>query len=202
MHYCQSCDDPVLMEPYGAVARCPRCGQLDETGARMPLFIVTGASGAGKTSVFGPLARLLAGTALAFDVDVLLDSAGMLSGDRPISWPGFRDAWLSVAHGIAQNGLPTVLLGPFIPEHLEQLPARRWVGELNFLVLDCSDELRHQRVAARPPWRDGDFGPQDDFARWLRENIAYRVDTGLGTPADTAREVFTWVTGSLGRGRR
>jgi hypothetical protein len=158
VHYCQSCDDPTAMEPREGSARCPCCGWVEEAGALMPLFIVAGASGAGKTAVFRPLARLLAGTAVTFDVDVLLDSAGMLSGAQPISWPGFRDAWLSVAHGVAQSGLTTVLLAPFIPQHLEQLPARRWVGDLHFLVLDCPEEARRQKSGgtapvARPPVR-------------------------------------------------
>jgi hypothetical protein len=199
MHYCQSCAEPVPMEPHGGLARCPRCGRLDPSGARMPLFVVTGASGAGKTSVHVPLARLLARTAVTFDVDLLLDSAGMLSGGQQISWPGFRDAWLSVAHGVAQSGLPTVLLGPFIPQHLEHLPARQWVGPVSFLVLDCSDEIRRQRVAARPPWRARDLDQQDEFARWLRTNIADRVNTGVGPPEGSAEEVSSWVRGLLSR---
>ena len=49
---------------------------------------------------------------------------------RPIRWPAFRAARLAVTQGVAQAGMPTVLLGPLIPEHLEDLPARRWVGDI------------------------------------------------------------------------
>ena len=139
VHYCQSCDTPVVMEPRGGHAVCPRCGRADDT-VRGPLFVVTGASGSGKT----------------------------------------------IAHGVAQSGLPTVLLGPFIPDHLRDLPARRWTGDIHFLVLDCPDELRRDRINARPPWRSRDLDEQVEFGRWLRRSIPDQVDTSRGTPDDTA----------------
>jgi hypothetical protein len=144
------------MEPEDGFAVCPECGRAD-AAAVMPLFIVTGASGSGKTAVFVPLGRLLRGQCVTFDVDWLLDPAGELSGDQPIRWPAFRDAWLAVAHGVAQSGMPTVLLGPLIPPHLDGLPGRRWVGDVRFLLLDCPDDLRRERIQARPPWRGRDI---------------------------------------------
>lgn len=43
-------------------------------------FMVTGAPASGKTTLFGPLAWLLAGRCLVFDVDWLIDAASALSG--------------------------------------------------------------------------------------------------------------------------
>src|SRR4051794_31325798 len=172
MHYCQSCDDPVAMEPYDDEARCPACGRVDVDAAVQPMFVVTGASGSGKTAVHGPLARRLAGRCVTFDVDWLIDPATVLSHGRPIDWPALRDAWLAVAHGVAQARMPTVLLGPLIPEHLENLPARRWIGAVYFFVLDCPDNVRRQRIDARPRWRARDSGEQTEFGHWLRAHIA------------------------------
>ncbi len=196
-HYCQSCDSPVAMEPRDGQAVCPACGRADGAAARGPLFVVTGASGSGKTAVLAPLARRLRGRCVVFDADLLLDAAGALSGDRPIDWPAFRAAWLAVAHGAAQSGLPAVLLGPFIPAHLDALPARRWTGPIRFLVLDCPDELRRDRINARPRWRARDLDEQVEFGRWLRRNIPDRVDTSRGAPDDTAAAVAAWVTAHL-----
>lgn len=193
VHYCQRCDPPVIMEPRDGHAVCPTCGQAGEEAALGPLFVVTGASGAGKTAVFPALARRLQGRCVTFDADWLIDAAGALSGSQPINWSAFRDAWLAVAHGAAQSGLPTVLLGPFIPEHLEGIPARRWIGEIRSIVLDCPDELRRARINARPAWRSRDIDEQVEFGRWLRANIPDRVDTSLGTPQDTADAVAAWV---------
>jgi hypothetical protein len=56
MHYCQSCDQPVVMEHDRGQAVFPQCGRVDEHAALGPVFVVTGASGSGKTAVLAPLA--------------------------------------------------------------------------------------------------------------------------------------------------
>src|SRR5260370_12462390 len=93
--------------------------------------------------------------------------------------------------------MPTVLLGPFLPDQLEPLPSRRWVGTVHFLTLDCPDDLRRTRIRGRPSWRSRDIEDQVEFGRWLRRNIAGRVDTSIGGPEDTATAVATWVAGHL-----
>jgi hypothetical protein len=193
MHYCQACDDPNLMVPEGSVARCPICGAIEPTAVTRPLFVVTGASGSGKTTIFPELLRCLAGRCVVFDVDWLIDPLRRAAKDGEIDWAAFRDAWLYVAHGVAQNGLPTLLLCPFIPEYLEGLPGRAWVGEIHYLVLDCPDDLRRQRIEARPPWRDRDIRAQTEFGRWLRKNLAPVIDTSTQSPAEVAEEVAAWV---------
>jgi hypothetical protein len=181
------------MDPRDGRGFCPECGRAGDAAALEPLFIITGASGSGKTAVLGPLARRLRGRCVTFDADLLIDAAGALSGGQPIIWPAFRDAWLAVAHGVAQSGMPTVLLGPFIPGHLQELPARRWIGDIHCLVLDCPDDLRRTRISARPAWRNRDTEEQAEFGRWLRCNIADRIDTGSGTPEHTAAAITAWI---------
>jgi predicted ATPase len=68
------------MEPDDRFAVCPKCGRKDDTALVQPLFVVTGAAGSGKTTIFGPLARLLAGRCIVFDVDWLLDASSTLAG--------------------------------------------------------------------------------------------------------------------------
>ena len=128
MHYCHSCDTQIAMEPHDGFAICPICGRMDDGAAVRPLFVVTGASGSGKTAGLAPLAHLLTGRCVTFDVDWLIDAARDLGKGPPVRWPAFQEAWLAIAHGVAQAGMPTVLLGLFIPRHLEELSARRWVG--------------------------------------------------------------------------
>jgi hypothetical protein len=199
VHYCQTCEVPTPLQPDENALICPACGRVGtaEASAVEPIFVVTGASGSGKTTVYAPLARLLIGRCATFDTDWLLDSAGALSAGGPISWPAFQDAWLSVAHGVAQSGLPTVLLGPLIPERLEQLPARRWTGPIHYLLLDCSDETRRERIEARPPWRSRDIVEQTEFGQWLRRNIADQIDTTTATTLETARGIAEWVISRL-----
>jgi hypothetical protein len=193
MPYCQACDEPHLMVSEQGVARCPVCGAVEPAPAIRPLFVVTGASGSGKTTVLPQLARRLAGQCLVFDVDWLIDPLGRAAHGGEIDWAAFRDTWLYVAHGVAQNGLPTLLLGPLIPDHLDGLPGRSGVGEIHYLVLDCPDDLRRQRIEARPAWRRRDIPAQTEFGRWLRQNLAPVIDTSTRTPDEVADEVAVWV---------
>jgi adenylate kinase len=200
MHYCQTCGEPIPMEPYEGGARCPACGRIDAAAAVEPLFVVTGASASGKTTVFPHVSRLLAGRCITFDMDWLLDAATELSHAetlKSIDWAAYRSAWLAVAHGVAQSGLPTVLFGPLIPDHLAELPNRKWIGDIHFLLLDCPDDIRKRRIEARPPWRSRDIETQTSFGNWLREHIAEQVDTSRASPEEVATAVVGWVTTSL-----
>jgi hypothetical protein len=198
MHYCQSCVDPTPMEPEGGFAVCPRCGQNDDAGLVQPLFIVTGASGSGKTTLYGPLARSLTGRCVVFDVDWLLDAAGVLSRGATLAelaWDGLDQAWLAVAHGVAQSGLPTALLGPFTPARIEENVGRKWVGQIHTIVLDCPDQTRRERIENRPRWRSRDIDEQVSFGSWLRKNITSSVDTSRCSPEEAANAVADWVIG-------
>jgi hypothetical protein len=142
MHYCQRCDVPVAMRPQSDLAQCPACGST-ERALRLPLFVVTGASGSGKTTVHPYVVAALP-DCVVFDVDWLIDPFEAAS--RPINWAALRDAWVSVAHGVAQGGRHTVLLGSFMPEQLLNAPARMWVADIHFR----GSRLRRRRPASAP----------------------------------------------------
>jgi hypothetical protein len=63
------------------------------------------------------------------------------------------DTWLQLAYAIALNGRATVLCGSLLPEHLEDLPARRLVGPVHCYTLDCPDAVLAERLRARSAWR-------------------------------------------------
>jgi hypothetical protein len=54
---------------------------------------------------------------VVFDVDWLIDPFAQGGSFASLNWPAFRDAWLSVAHGVAQGNfarhlrttIPTVI---------------------------------------------------------------------------------------------
>jgi hypothetical protein len=53
--------------------KCPRCGAVQQAPA-LPLFVVTGASGTGKTTITGPLGQRLPDFEV-FDADIILHVA-------------------------------------------------------------------------------------------------------------------------------
>jgi hypothetical protein len=190
MHYCQRCEPARALEPTAPdLAVCPQCGWA-ETARRTPLYVVTGASGSGKSAIFAPLAAGLPEFAV-FDMDWLIDPLTNSTGS--VDWDAFRDAWLSVAHGLAQGYRSTVLLGPWMPEGVETSPSRRWIGPIRFAVLDCADEHRRARLTRRPTWREHAIDKQLSFAAHLRRTISPVLDTTSDTPEQTALRVAAWV---------
>jgi len=77
-----------------------------------------------------------------------MDAAGALSCSQPINWPAFRDTWLTVAHGIAQSGMPAVLLGPFIPGICKNSPH---AAGSRTSISSCSTALMSYGVPASAP---------------------------------------------------
>src|SRR5580693_6961017 len=101
---------------------CMSCGAGSWLPA-LPLFVVTGASGTGKTTITGPLRALLPGYLVA-ETDVILHVAAL-------GWDTWRNTWLQLAHAAALGGQATVLTGSFTPGQLERLPARKLIGPIH-----------------------------------------------------------------------
>lgn len=85
---------------------------------QLPLFVLTGASGTGKTTIALNLAR-------SFHECVTMDS-DMLWGVVPTTkrdgYSVFRNTGLRVAKNIGQAGRPVVLVGLALPEQFENCP--------------------------------------------------------------------------------
>ena len=73
--FCMTCGPDTVLErdPLTPVLNCPRCADSVPVPA-LPLFVVTGASGAGKTTVTEPLRRLLPDCEV-FEADITLQVA-------------------------------------------------------------------------------------------------------------------------------
>jgi hypothetical protein len=175
-------------DPSAHRLRCPRCGDESWLPAR-PLFVVTGASGTGKSTITGPLRNLLPGC-LIFETDVILHVAAL-------GWDTCRNTWLQLAHAAALGGQAMVLTGSLTPDQLARLPARRLVGPIHFALLDCPDDVLAGRLRARPAWRgtssQAKIIEHQRFAAWLRARIWPSFDTGAASPAEVACQVAAWI---------
>jgi hypothetical protein len=89
--FCLTCGPGAVLErdPAASLLRCASCGAVTEAST-LPLFVVTGASGAGKTTVTDPLRRLLP-ECVVFEGDSINQIAAL-------GWDVWRDTWLHVAH--------------------------------------------------------------------------------------------------------
>lgn len=182
-----------------AEAICPECGQ-GHPFLRQPLFVLTGASGAGKTAVFHHLTRHIS-QAVALEGDILWSE----TFHAPESWPRFHNLWLRLAKNIGQGGKPVLLAGAGlgVPSNLESCQERRYVGDIHYLALVCDDDALAQRLRARPAWREsggeGFVASQLDFNRWFKEvgstvtPLMTLLDTTNATVAETAVSAHQWL---------
>ncbi len=192
--FCLACGPQAVLErdPAAPLLRCVSCGALTEVPV-LPLFVLTGASGAGKTTVTVPLRRLLPQCEV-FEGDPINQIAAL-------GWDVFGDTWLRIAHEVALNGRPTVLCTSMMPDRLENLPARKLLGPVHFANLDCPDDVLAARLRARPAWRHSSteevIANHQRFAAWLREHVDPSWDTSTLTPGEAAGHIAAWVRSRL-----
>jgi|SRR6266498_4574099 len=159
-----------IIDPSGPYAICPECG-YKHPFRQLPLLIVSGASGAGKTSVCKAMIGKL-------DNVVLLDSDILWRPEYNKPEDNYRDffeTWLRVAKNISQAGRPVILFGAGmgVPENIEPCVERRYFSDIHYLALVCDDDLLAQRLKARPAWRgSGDqayIETHVQFNQWFKE---------------------------------
>lgn len=191
---CRGCGGYI--QPMVSVAtqsmRCPLCDHVDPQRI-VPLYIVTGASGVGKTAVVDLLRPLLPDWEV-FDTDII----------HAADWQQHRSNWLRLAHTIAQNGRYTLLCGTLLPQDIDRCDHRPFFSRVCYLNLHCDDAVRAQRLLARPAWRQAGSAEfierHRQFAQWLLDHATTdfdppmpTVDTTHATPLETAKQIQQWA---------
>ena len=171
--------------------QCAHC-QRHFTRRVLPLFIVTGASGVGKTSIISALQQQLPGYAV-------LDKDLMWARDWDMAYNNF----FRIASSLAQTGLYTIIVGTIIPEHLQGLSDRDLVGSIGYAILHCDDQTRRQRLLTRREWglpSEEFIRTHEAFARWLLEHAErdfgepmVTFDTSTAAPEAIAAAVALWI---------
>ncbi|WP_165423448.1 AAA family ATPase [Ktedonosporobacter rubrisoli] len=182
----------------GPFAICPFCGYAHPF-LQLPLFLLSGPSGVGKTTVCLELPALLH-ECVVLDSDILW---GAVTATPENNYQDYRNLWLRIAKNVGQSGRPVVLCGTAIPEQFEACPERRYFSTLHYLALVCNDQLLEARLKQRPNWRHSgsaeNIRSMLQFNRWLKEHAATTrpamtlMDTSQRSISETVREVAQWV---------
>jgi len=169
----------------------------------LPLFIVTGASGVGKSSIVDELQRRMPDWHV-FETDILWDSGG--------DWHFVRQNWLRIAHRIAQTGRGAILCGTHLPENIDPCDHRELFSEVHYLILHCADETLARRLESRPAWHNKTaelIAEHRRFNRWLLENAAVAfdppaamVDTTAAPVTVVAEQIRDWALARWGGHKR
>ena len=184
--------------PEGVYAACLKCGFLLKF-IRLPLFIITGASGVGKSTVGLELAAKM-NDVVVMESDILWRP----EFDQPeTNYREYRETWLRVCKNISQAGKPVVLCGTGEPTQFEQCTERRYFSKLHYLALICDDHILASRMRKRPTrgalLQDEFIKEQIVFNRWLQNNAQNTeptmtlLDISKITVDEAADGVAQWI---------
>ena len=138
----------------------------------MHIFIVTGASGAGKTVGVQALERRdLPGVRCFY-----FDSIGVPSAEemerafvRGVSWQAWAtDEWLQWLHGLGPEVRVAVLDAQTRPSHVLGPQAKAGARAVNVALLDCSTEVREARLRIHRQQPELANPQMDNWAAYLR----------------------------------
>ena len=186
----------------GPFAICPYC-RYAHPFIQQPLFIVSGASGAGKSTVCLALVSKMT-ECVVLDPDIFWHAGYDTPKDN---WRSFTDLRLRVAKNIGQSGRPVALFTSGVPEQFENQPERRYFSEIHYLALVCDDALLVQRLQSRPSWRQAGspefIEKMLSFNRWLKENAGTTsppmslLDTSNISVAESVELTAEWIRENL-----
>lgn len=155
------------------------------------LAVLTGAPGAGKSTLMTPLLDL-GRNLTVMDIDEILDEEGHLLG-VPIATPAgaphqpaYNELWAKILQMSLRAGQRVLFCCPMQPEELS-IPAR-WA------MLDCSDAERQRRLRGRG-WDEDRVTEALQDAAELRARIATRFDEEAQDLDRLARRVADWAEG-------
>jgi predicted ABC-type ATPase len=198
---CPNCGEYSVeksIDASGPFAVCPYC-HYAHPFLQQPLFIISGASGAGKTTVGLALVPILK-ECVVMGSDILW---GMVPATPDDNYSSYRNLWLRVAKNIGQAGRPVVLCGTALPEQFEDCPERRYFSTLFYLAMVCDDDLLVERLRSRPAWRQSHSAEfvEDmlQFNRWFKANAHMTsppmtlCDTSQRAIAETVAYVAQWI---------
>jgi len=160
------------------------------------LCIVTGAPGSGKSTTLQAFLELHS-RYIAFDIDWLADAASDLADkdiySDPSTWKPYASLWFAVLHAVYKNGQTPVFFTPNDPRDIEQYGQPVWCSDIKWLLLDCDDQTRRERLVQRSDWTETKIADAFVDARVLRQTIPLQVDTGSLSPKAIATKVLDWL---------
>lgn len=155
---------------------------------KLPLFVITGASGTGKTTVSSHVRKLLPEFDV-FDMDIIDN----------VDWQIAKENWLRVAYSISLSGRGTVLCGTMVPENIASSNYLERFERILYINLHCDDTTREKRLQARG-WNENTIEDHRNFANWLVQNAdtAFNpamptIDTTTLSSEEAAKRIEQWV---------
>ena len=144
---------------------CPDCGHRWPF-KKMPLFVLTGASGVGKTSILQELMQNET-KYICMEQDIVY----FLPHNTPEEASFKREVIMGMAKNISQIGIPVVIGAASLPEQFENTHTRRFFSEIYYMALVCEPMALEIRMRDGRKIDDADWIESSvDFNNWFIEN--------------------------------
>ncbi len=167
---------------------------------KQPLFIITGASCVGKSTLCNEL-FINEKEYIVMESDLLWNN---IYNTPDNDYYEYNRLWLRVCANISQIGKPVVLCGCRIPKQLENLPERELFTNIYYLAVVCDDEIlinrmREGRGVSDENWINNSV----DFNRWLKRqskeamSCITLIDNSNTSPAQAAKIADDWIMEKL-----
>lgn len=169
---------------------------------KLPLFVVIGASGVGKSSACEILFKKETDY-IVLESDILWND--VYNGDPDDGYRAYREVWLTMCANISQIGMPCVLCGCGEPRHFEVCNARRYFTETHYMAVVCRDDvLVHRMKNLRGITNEGWISSSQVYNQWLWNEGTQTtppmtlIDNSDLTPEQTAEQIERWIRERMG----
>lgn len=175
--------------------KCPKCGNV-WTFKSLPLFILTGCSGMGKTTTGIQIMRKQTDY-VVLDADMFYN---IMPGETQEDFCSQIDQMESLSRNIMQSGKPVLWTMAGNLDKLNQVYNRRFFSKVYCLALVCEeDELRRRMTEGRGITDEGWIKSSTDYNNYFRtherlDDLEFEtLDTTHKTVSEAADYVIAWM---------
>jgi hypothetical protein len=165
---------------------------------RQPLFVITGASCVGKSTVSDILFHIEKDY-IVLESDIIWNN---VYNSPETDYLEYRKVQLTLCANISQAGKPIVLCGCITPKQFDICDEKELFSGIYYLALVCNENtlehrMRHARNVSDENWIKGSL----EFNKWLKENAdSYKIRLVNNTelsPEESAGIIDIWISGKL-----
>lgn len=163
---------------------------------KLPLFIITGASCVGKSTMSEVLFHRESNY-IVMESDLLWNEIYNTPDD---DYHDYRELWLKVCSNISQIGMPVILCGCAIPKQFEESKGRSYFTSIHYLAVVCDDDVLEARMRLGRKVTDENWiKSSKEFNCWLKKNAKKTipkielVDNSNLTPLQAAMITDKWI---------
>ena len=167
---------------------------------KQPLFIITGASCVGKSTICAELFKNETDY-IVLESDLLWNNIYNTPQDN---YTEYRRLWMRMCANISQIGKPVVLCGCAVPEQFENQPEREFFTDIHYLAVVCDDDIFGKRMREGRNVQDENWIKSSlDFNNWLRKNADKTkpeitlLDNSTICPEQSAMIADEWIRKNL-----